>query len=259
MNEMNDMNDMNTFPVVEIKTLFFTYGCHPVLEDVSLNIMAGEAVGITGPNGAGKTTLINLLVGRLPLQEGEISIYGSDVSSGGWRRRVGFVPQRAAYFNQAFPATVMEVVLSGCTGRKGLFKSFGPADVRAAETALEIMELQAYRNHPITEMSGGQQQRAFIARALAAEPELLIMDEPTVGVDQATKQKLYSILKDLNREKSMTLVVVSHDIEGIAGFCTRQVCLNLHLCTCNSWSVFPGGPPADSCGGLFPAFSNGRL
>lgn len=253
------MNSMNTYPVVEINKLYFTYGCHPVLEDVSLNIMAGEAVGITGPNGAGKTTLINLLVGRLPIQEGKISIYGSDVSSVGWRGRVGYVPQRAAYFNQAFPATVMEVVLSGRTGRKGLFRSFGSADVRAAENALEIMELSSYRNHPITRMSGGQQQRAFIARALAAEPELLIMDEPTVGVDQATKQKLYSILKKLNREKDITLVVVSHDIEGIAGFCTRQVCLNLHLCTCNSWSVFPGGSPAEGCGGLFPAYSNSQL
>ncbi|MFZ5642004.1 MAG: metal ABC transporter ATP-binding protein [Bacillota bacterium] len=250
---------MNNFPAVEIKNLSFTYGCHPVLRDISLDIMAGESVGITGPNGAGKTTLISLLVGKLTPREGEIRIFGADVTSGRWRKRVGYVPQKATHFNQAFPATVMEVVLSGRTARKGLFKGFGPEDFAAAQNALEVMEMGSFKNIPITNLSGGQQQRVLIARALAAEPDLLIMDEPTVGVDMAARQRLYAILRNLNREKNITLIVVSHDIEGIAGFCTRQVCLNLHLCTCNSWSVSQGIIPAENCEGLFPVFSQGRL
>ncbi|MHB8156519.1 MAG: metal ABC transporter ATP-binding protein [Desulfocucumaceae bacterium] len=253
------MNNMSNAPAVEINNLSFTYGCHPVLEGVSLTIMPGEAVGITGPNGAGKTTLMNLLVGQLPLQKGEIKFYGHGVATGRWRKRVGYVPQRASNFNQAFPATVIEVVLSGRTSRRGLFRGFNAGDYKAAVGALEIMGLDSLKDNPIAGLSGGQQQRAFIARALAADPEILIMDEPTVGVDLAAKQKLYSILKELNREQKMTMIIVSHDIEGIAGFCTRQVCLNLHLCTCNSWDITPGGIPADNCSGLFPVYSNGRV
>jgi len=250
---------MDTFPVIEIKKLSFTYGCHPVLKDVNLNIMAGEAVGIIGPNGAGKTTLLSLMVGQLQLQAGEISIYGHPVTTGRWRRRVAYVPQRAAHFNQAFPATVMEVVLSGRARLAGLFRGFGPEDRRAAENALKTMDLEGYKDVLISSLSGGQQQRVFIARALAAGPDLVIMDEPTVGVDPAASQRLYSILKKLNREENLTLIIVSHDVEGVASICTRQVCLNLHLCTCNTWNVSPGSTPAEKCGGLFPVYSNGRV
>lgn len=250
---------MENFPAIEIKNLSFTYGCHPVLKDVSLAIGPGEAVGITGPNGAGKTTLIRLLVGQLQPQSGEIRIFGTPASSGGWRRRVSYVPQGATHFNQGFPATVMEVVLSGRTGRRGLLRGFGPGDFGAAEEALLTMEMHQLKNKPVSSLSGGQQQRAFIARALATDPELLIMDEPTVGVDPAASQKLYSILKRINREKKITLVIVSHDQEGIAGLITRQVCLNLHLCTCNSWGISPGSVPAGNCSGIFSVPAGGRV
>lgn len=252
---------MDTYPAVEIKNLSFTYGCHPVLEDICLTIMAGEAVGITGPNGAGKTTLLKLITGQIKPRQGEVIIFGSAVSSGRWRQRVSYVPQRAVYFNQGFPATVMEVVLSGRTGRRGLFRSFGAGDRRAAVNAMRLMEVDYLRDTPVTQLSGGQQQRVFIARALAAEPDMLIMDEPTLGVDAATTLKLYSILKKINRESNLTLIIVSHDQEGISGLINRQVCLNLHLCTCNSWEGAPGGSAmSGSCpGGLLPLFSNGRV
>ncbi|MFZ5632628.1 MAG: metal ABC transporter ATP-binding protein [Bacillota bacterium] len=251
---------MDTYPVIEISNLSFTYGCHPVLKDISLTVMAGEAVGITGPNGAGKTTLLKLLTGQLQPQQGEISIFGSAVSGGRWRQRASYVPQRATHFNQGFPATVMEVVLSGRTGRKGLFRGFGPGDYRAAGEALKTMEIYSLKDAPVAQLSGGQQQRAFIARALAAGPDLLIMDEPTVGVDSGTTRRLYSILKKINRENNITLIIVSHDQEGIAGLITRQVCLNLHLCTCNSWQASPGSVPAGNCpSGFFPLYSNGRI
>lgn len=250
---------METFPAVEIGKLSFTYGCHPVLKDVSLTIMAGEAVGITGPNGSGKTTLLKLMLGHLQPQSGHIRVFGDDVCGARWRRRVSYVPQKATYFNQGFPATVTEVVLSGRTGRRGLFRGFDPGDYRAVENALKTMEIYPLKNNPVSSLSGGQQQRAFIARALAAEPDLLVMDEPTVGVDQATSHKLYSILKKINRDKNLTLVIVSHDMEGIAGLITRQVCLNLHLCTCNSWKTSPGSVPAGSCAGILSLQPGGRV
>ncbi|MCL6611130.1 MAG: metal ABC transporter ATP-binding protein [Peptococcaceae bacterium] len=250
---------MENCPVIEINNLSFTYGCHPVLRDISLAITAGEVVGITGPNGSGKTTLIRLMMGQIQPQSGDIRIFGHPASSGGWRRRVSYIPQRAAHFNQGFPATVMEVVLSGRTGRKGLFRGFGPEDYRAAENALRIMEMDNLKDVPASSLSGGQQQRAFIARALAADPDLLVMDEPTVGVDPAASRKLYAILKKINSEKNMTLVIVSHDQEGISGLITRQVCLNLHLCTCNNWESAVSGVTGGNCAGLFSVPLNGRI
>lgn len=246
---------LDTFPVIEINRLSFTYGCHPVLKDVSLTVMAGEAVWITGPNGAGKTTLLKLLVGQLQPGEGEIRIFGSNAGTGRWRQRVSYVPQRAAFFNPSFPATVMEVVLSGRAGLRGLFRSYNSNDYSEVEKALKTLELDHLKNALISTLSGGQQQRAFIARALASGPDLLIMDEPTVGVDNAAGRRLYSILKKLNREENLTLLIVSHDAEGAAGISTRQVCLNLHLCTCNTWETPSGDIPGRECSGLFPAYS----
>lgn len=250
---------MNTYPVIEINNLSFTYGCHPVLKEINLTVMAGEAVGITGPNGAGKTTMLRLMLGQLQSQSGEILIFGSPVPGGRWRHRVSYVPQKASYFNQGFPATVDEVVISGRTGPRGLLRGFDAGDLMAAGNAMKTMEIYSLRDTPVSSLSGGQQQRVFIARALAAEPDLLIMDEPTVGVDQATSEKLYFILKEINREKNLTLVIVSHDQEGIAGLITRQVCMNLHLCTCNSWKASPGGAPAESCARQFSLPLNGRV
>lgn len=244
---------MDNFPVIEINNLSFTYGCHPVLKDITLTVMAGEVVWIAGPNGAGKTTLLKLLVGQLQQREGQIRIFGSDVAAGGWRRRVAYIPQKATFFNPSFPATVMEVVLSGRASQRGLFRGYGQSDYTAAGNALEAMELAHFKDSLISTLSGGQQQRAFIARALAAGPGLLIMDEPTVGMDAAAGRRLYSILKKLNREENLTLLIVSHDAEGPSGISTRQVCLNLQLCTCNSWETLPGRSTDSKCGGLFPA------
>lgn len=246
---------MEASPAVEINNLSFIYGCHPVLKDVNLKIMSGEAVGITGPNGAGKTTLLKLLVGQLRTQAGEIVILGSDVSSRRWRSRVSYVPQRATYFNEGFPATVLEVVVSGRTARKGLFRSFGSEDYNAAGEALKTMEIYNFKDTPISSLSGGQQQRVFIARALAAEPEMIIMDEPTTGVDANLTMKIYSTMQKINFEKKVTLIIVSHDQEGIAGLITRQVCLNLHLCTCNTCIELQDSLQPGNCGGLFPYMS----
>ena len=244
------MENKTPSPVIEISNLSFTYGCHPVLKDVSLTIMPGEAVGITGPNGAGKTTLIKLILGQLQPQSGRVGIFGFAATDNGWRRWLSYVPQRATHFNQGFPATVLEVVLSGRASRRGLFRGYGPEDHAAVTAALENMEIEHLRKVPVSSLSGGQQQRVFIARALAAGPDLLIMDEPTVGLDRSANLKFYSILKRINRDTKLTMILVSHDQEGISGLITRQVCLNLHLCTCNSWEAAPGGLPAVNCAGL---------
>lgn len=250
---------LSTAPVIEIYNLSFTYGCHPVLENISLQIMPGEVVGVTGPNGCGKTTLLKLITGQLPVHQGAIKVLGQDVSARGWRRETSYVPQRATHFNQDFPATVLEVVMSGITGRRGIFHRFRPQDAKGAREALELMELSGLANHPVKSLSGGQQQRVFIARALVGQSKLLILDEPTVGMDAASVQNFYSAIKKINSRQNITLVLVSHDLQGLMDVINRQVCLNLHLCSCCSQGMEDEGRRPGECQSLNPLYLQGRV
>lgn len=219
--------------VVELQKVSFTYGCHPVLNDVSLVIEAGELVGIVGPNGAGKSTLLKLIMGQLKPNQGYVKIFGSDPCKLKEKYRIGYVAQKASYFNHQFPATVREVVISGRAARRGLFRPFTSHDHQLVEQTLELVGLKDISNQPVGRLSGGQQQRVFIARALVSEPEILIFDEPTVGVDAAAQTAFYKLLQDLNQRKNMTMLMVSHELEGLSSIITRQVCLNRHICSCN--------------------------
>ncbi len=249
---------MGKCPAVEIKNLWFSYGCHPVLKGVSLTVTAGEAVGITGPNGSGKTTLVRLMVGQLQPLAGDISILGHGVSGAGWRRRVSYVPQKAVHFNRGFPATVMEVVLSGRTGRRGLFRGFDASDRGAAEEALRALDIYSLKEHPLFSLSGGQQQRVFIARALAADPELLIMDEPTAGLDPSASRKLCRMLKKVNRERNLTLIIITHDLECAAGLISRRICLEPAPCGRDSCEMISAAGLAGGSAGVLPLYPGGR-
>lgn len=219
--------------VVELKNVCFTYGCHPVLNDISLTIGTGELVGIVGPNGSGKSTLLKLIMGQLKPNSGNIKIFGSDPSKLKEKYKIGYVSQKANHFNNQFPATVKEVVASGRAARRGLFRPFTGYDYQEVDRALELVGLMDMSNRPIGMLSGGQQQRVFIARSLVSEPEILIFDEPTVGVDAAAQTLFYRLLQDLNQRKDMTMLMVSHELEGLSSIITRQVCLDRHICSCN--------------------------
>lgn len=219
--------------ILEMQNISFTYGCHPVLKDINLTIEAGEAVGITGPNGSGKTTMLKLLTGQLKPQKGRIRLFGTEIDRFAERRRMGYVPQKATFFNPSFPVTVREVVISGLTAARGLLRPFTAGDYHTSDEALELVGLQDFRHHPLASLSGGQQQRAFIARALVGKPDLLIMDEPTVGMDALSRKEFYRLLKTLNRDKGITLIIVSHDMEGLHSVITQKICLYLYACTCN--------------------------
>ncbi len=221
-------------PVAELESASFSYGAEQVLDQVSLRVERGDFLGVIGPNGAGKTTLLRILLGLLR-SSGNVRLFGVDIAAFRDWERIGYVPQKAVAFESAFPASVFEVVISGRTRRAGLGRRFDTHDREAARRALETVGLLPYRDRLIGRLSGGQQQRVFIARALANSPELLVLDEPTVGVDVDAQEQFYSLLHRLNREFGTTLILVSHDIGVVAQEVTQLACLNRTL-------VFHGSP-----------------
>lgn len=226
-----------TSPVIEVRNVSFGYAKDLVLDRVSLTVGRGEYLGLIGPNGSGKTTLLRLILGLLPLTQGEIRLFGTPVQQFRERWRVGYVAQKAASFNSAFPATVEEVVSTGLTARRGLFRRFTASDRLAVRQALDRVGLLPYKDRLVGRLSGGQQQRVFIARALVSRPELLILDEPTVGVDASAEGQFYRLIRRLREEMGLTVILVSHDIGAITHEVSALACLNRRL--------FYHGSPAD--------------
>lgn len=194
--------------ILSVKNLTFDYSDTSVLRNVNFSLQKGDFLGIIGSNGAGKSTLIKLILGMLPYNKGEISVFGKDISE--VRGRVGYVPQKANSFNSAFPATVREVVMANLYSKTGLFKRYGRKYDDLLKKTLEKVDMAGYEDRLIGRLSGGQQQRVFIARALISEPELLLMDEPTVGVDAQSVKSIMGLISELNRQ-GLTIVMTNHD------------------------------------------------
>ncbi|NLE39293.1 MAG: ABC transporter ATP-binding protein, partial [Pirellulaceae bacterium] len=202
----------------------FAYDSIPVVEDVTVSIDQGESISIVGPNGGGKTTLVKLILGLLTPDKGTVRVFGQSPRQA--RLRVGYMPQYTQHDLQ-FPATVMDVVLMGCLGKPGvagLFGWHGPASRRAAIEALDRVGMADFRRRKHAALSGGQRQRVLIARALAANPELLLLDEPTANVDTVSEGQLLEVLRGLQRE--LTIVMVSHDLGFVAGLVRKVICVN---------------------------------
>ncbi|HUD20861.1 MAG TPA: metal ABC transporter ATP-binding protein [Candidatus Saccharimonadales bacterium] len=201
--------------IFKLENVCFAYGKEEVLHHISLEIQAGSYVGIVGPNGGGKTTILKIMLGLLKPKKGTVELFGMEARKFKERERIGYVPQKVTNFDISFPATVEEVVSMGLFAKRGLFHSLTPADHREAHQALEKVDMLQYATRLIGDLSGGQQQRVFIARALASNPEVIILDEPTAGVDEAAQGEFYRLLKRLNRDHGLTLILVSHDGEII--------------------------------------------
>jgi zinc transport system ATP-binding protein len=216
-------------PSIALRDVSFAYHGHPVLEHVQFDVRAGEYLGIIGPNGGGKTTLLKIILGLLRPDAGEVRIFGESASAFRERYLLGYVPQHAAQEVVHFPVTVEEVVRSGRTARVGLLRRPGGEDLRAVEHAMEVSGIREFRKRLVGMLSGGERQRVFIARALAGEPRVLLLDEPVVGVDIAAKERFYSFLTHLKREMGMTIVFVSHDVGAIAHEVDTVLCLNRTL------------------------------
>ncbi len=220
---------MEHTPVVEIKNLYHRYEYDYVLKNINIQIHKGDFLALIGPNGSGKSTLIKLILGLLKVQEGEIFLYGKPLEYFRQREQIGYVSQKANSFHSGFPATVFEVVRSGLTKKTGLFRFFPKNTKELVMNALETVEMEKFADRNISELSGGQQQRIFIARAIVGNPDLLILDEPTVGVDVKHVMQFYDLLERLNRERNMTLVLVTHDIGTVVNRVSHIACLNRTL------------------------------
>lgn len=212
--------------LIELNDVNFSYERRTVLENIDFTVGEGEFWALIGPNGSGKSTLLNIILGLLKPDSGRVKLFGTDIENFHQRELIGYVSQKSNSFNSGFPATVLEVVRSGLTRKRGLFKSFSKLDTKKAMDALDVVKMADFANKNIGELSGGQQQRVFIARALAGDPLLLVMDEPTVGIDKQNVASFYRMLNDLNRDHGIAIVLVTHEIDLVTDLATHVACLN---------------------------------
>lgn len=215
-------------PVIELKNIDFYFDNKKVLENINIKINKGEFLAIVGPNGAGKSTLLKLILGLLPIQHGGIFVDGASYQKKLTTDKISYVSQKASSVTAGFPATVKEVILSGLTRKKRLFKWFNKDDLQKVDEVLKRLNITTLKEKNISELSGGQQQRVLIARALVSNPSVLILDEPTNGIDAKHVGEFYETLDHLKKE-GVTIILVTHDIGVVADTATKVACLNKHL------------------------------
>ena len=210
--------------VISVRRLWAGYDNEPVLEDINLSVEELDFIGLIGPNGGGKTTLLKVLLGLLPPTRGEVQIMGQSIKEG--RRHVGYVPQ-AVEFDRDFPISVWDVARMGRLGRRRLLQRYTAGDDEAVAQALRDVDMLHLRGHPIGDLSGGQRQRVYIARALAAKPRILLLDEPMASVDPQVSASIYELLSHLNER--ITILMISHDMNAISSHVKTVGCLNHRL------------------------------
>lgn len=211
--------------VVKVQNVFFRYDKEYVLEDIGLDVFQGDYLGIVGPNGSAKTTLLRLMLGLLKPEKGLIQLFGQDVSSFRRWNRIGYVPQQVKDFNFSFPASVEEVVAANLYSQIGLFRPIQKKHMEMVHETLKAVGLEKCSKKLIGNLSGGQQRRVFIARALVNHPDIIFLDEPTVGIDAKSQEEFYQLLKKLNEERGITIVIISHDIGAMMKNASRIVCM----------------------------------
>ncbi len=212
-------------PALELHDLTVSYAKKPVLYGVDVQIPQGALVGIIGPNGAGKSTMIRAIMGLLPLSSGWVKVFDEPFEKS--RHRVGYVPQREQV-DWDFPVNVMDVVMMGRYGRLGWLKRPTREDHRIAEESLDKVGMLPFRNRQIANLSGGQQQRVFLARALAQQSDLYLMDEPFAGVDATTEHAIIALLREL-KQQGKTILVVHHDLITAREYFDHLLLLNMRL------------------------------
>ncbi|MBL1243357.1 MAG: metal ABC transporter ATP-binding protein [Sulfurimonas sp.] len=220
-------------PIFDVKNLSFRVRGVNILSNISLEIFNGEYIAIIGPNGGGKTTLIRMLLGLEKPSSGEVRLFGKKLKNFKEWYKIGFVPQRASLVDENFPATVEDIVKMGRIANRGIFAGFSREDAKIVEDAMLKMDIVDLKGKMVGTLSGGQRQRVMIARALASNPEILILDEPNTGVDMVSQQRFYKLLAKLNKEEKITIVFITHDIGVIADDIGRLFTINQKATICN--------------------------
>jgi zinc transport system ATP-binding protein len=214
--------------LISVKDVNFDYDGIKVLKDINFSIQKGDFLALIGPNGSGKTTLIKVILGLLKPAHGRIFIDGHSIQKFHEWRKIGYVPQNATHFDPYFPASVKEVVAMGLLSSKP-FARLTAKEEDLIEKSLELVEMEKLINQRIGNLSGGQQQRVFIARAIVNSPEVIFLDEPTTGIDKRTQEMFYDMLAHLNKDKGITIVLITHEIGIINKHITKVACLNQRL------------------------------
>lgn len=214
---------------VEVRSLSYSVAGVPILEDIHLEVSEAEFVGLIGPNGAGKTTLLQILLGLVRGWEGYVRVFGRDPRElGSDRHLIAYIPQDP-HGTPDFPATAEDVVLMGRVAVRGLFRRLTADDRDLARKMLQSVGMLEHAKRPIGDLSGGQRQRVLIARALASQAKLLILDEPTTGVDRAAEEAFFDLLDALKRERAMSIIMASHDLTMVSRHCDTVACLNRRM------------------------------
>jgi zinc transport system ATP-binding protein len=220
--------------IISLRGISFSYDGPQVLEQISLEVAEGEFLGVVGPNAGGKSTLLKIILGLLQPDSGEVLVMGKPPQE--VRRQVGYVPQYPE-FRRDFPITVQETVLMGRLGNGGLLGGYRRADREIADRVMAETEVADLAARRISTLSGGQLQRVLVARALASQPRMLILDEPTANIDLRVESDIFDLLRELNRR--MTIIVVSHDVGFISRYVNRVACLARTL-MCHHTSAIDG-------------------
>ena len=217
--------------VVELEGVTVAYGAVLAIEDVTFRVKRGQFVGVIGPNGSGKSTLLRVILGLAKPIRGSVRVFGKPREQlGGDVHRIGYVPQLST-LDRSFPVRAGDVVLMGRYGRIGLVRRPSRADRQAAQRALEQVGMAEFAGRQIGRLSGGQQQRVLVARALASQPELLLLDEPTAGIDPTTTESLYDLINKLNKDLALTIILVSHDLNVVSKYVDTVACMNRRMAT----------------------------
>jgi zinc transport system ATP-binding protein len=198
--------------IMKFNDVSFGYENKTILENVNLDISKGDYIGIIGQNGAGKSTLLKLMINSISPIKGNIELLGNDIKNFNSWEQIGYVDQKSNSFSSSFPVTVSEVVSMNLTSKIGLFKRIKKKDLEEVEEVLKLVGIHEYKDRLIGSLSGGQQQKVFIARELMKSPKILFLDEPTVGIDINGQREFYRILRELNENLNLTIVIVSHDL-----------------------------------------------
>jgi len=239
-------------PSVETHNLTVVYNKKPAIWNIDFTLPFGQIIGIMGPNGSGKSTLLKSIMGIIDPNIGYVKIFDRELED--VRKKVSYVPQRQSV-DWDFPASVYDVVAMGRYAQKGMFRKLNASDKEIIEGSLKKVNMLAFAKRQISQLSGGQQQRVFIARALAQEADLYLMDEPLVGVDAATEQSIIALLKEM-KSQGKTIIVVHHDLHTASEYFDWLVLLNTRLVACGELSeVFTEETLKDAYGGQLTTLS----
>jgi manganese/zinc/iron transport system ATP- binding protein len=216
---------MQGTPIIEIKNLTVSYHRKPAVRSVNLKLKERGIIGIIGPNGAGKSTLLKAILNLVPIEHGSVSVFGESIDK--VRHKISYVPQKEI-IDWDFPVTVYDVVMMGRYAHLGVIQRPRNRDREIVDSAIDKIGMSDYRNRQIGNLSGGQQQRVFLARALAQESDILLLDEPFVGVDAATEQAIIELMYTLNKEGKM-VIVVNHDLGKVQEYFQYLIMINQWL------------------------------